>query len=100
MPSPRPCNIIDIPNIIKQIRKKRKLSQVKLGKRVGIDDRTISAYEQGRIKPSLEVFLKIINVGGYSLHLIEDIYKTPKELLLPTSEEEYVYANKKNENTN
>jgi len=100
MPSPRPCNIIDIPKIIKQIRKKRKLSQAKLGERIGIDNRTISAYEQGRIMPRLEVFLNIINVGGYSLQLIEDIYKTPKELLLPTSEEEYVYANKKDNSSN
>jgi transcriptional regulator with XRE-family HTH domain len=94
MPSPRPCNIIDIPSIIKHIRKKKKLSQAKLGKRVGVHDRTISAYEQGRIKPSLEVFLNILNVGGYSLQLIENIYKTPKELLLPTSEEDNINNDK------
>ena len=47
----------------------------------------------------LYAFLVILNVGGYSLNLIEDIYKTPKELILP-SEEEYVYQDKEYKSSN
>ena len=99
MPVPRVCNNINIPKIIKEIRSKRKLSQVRLANRIGVSDATISAYEAGRIQPSLDKFLVILNVGGYSLNLIEDIYKTPKELILP-SEEEYVYQDKEYKSSN
>ena len=88
MPVPRVCNNINIPKIIKEIRSKRKLSQVRLANRIGVSDATISAYEAGRIQPSLDKFLVILNVGGYSLNLIEDIYKTPKELMLPSEEKD------------
>lgn len=87
MAVPRVCNNIEIPNIIRHIRKKKKLSQVRLGKKLQITGKTISAYETNRIQPSLEIFLKMLNVGGYSLELKEDIYKTAKDLSIPTSEE-------------
>jgi DNA-binding XRE family transcriptional regulator len=87
MAVPRVCNNVNIPIIIKQIRDKRNLSQARLAQKLELSSKTINAYEAGRIKPSLDVFLKILNVGGYSLTLIEDIYKTPKELSISASEE-------------
>lgn len=87
MPVPRVCNNVNIPKIIKEIRDKRNLSQARLAQKLELSSKTINAYEAGRIKPSLDVFLKILNVGGYSLTLIEDIYKTPKELSISASEE-------------
>lgn len=85
MPNIRVCNNVDVSIIIKQIRKRKKLSQVKLGKKIKVKGKTISAYESGRIQPSLESFLKILNVGGYALELKEDIYKTAKDLSFPAS---------------
>ena len=87
MPLARVCNTLDTSKIIKQIREKKNFSQVKLAEKLNLSGQAISAYEAGRISPSLDIFLKIINVGGYSLTLIEDIYKTPKELSIPASEE-------------
>jgi DNA-binding XRE family transcriptional regulator len=87
MAVPRVCNNVNIPIIIKKVRDKRNLSQARLAQKLELSSKTINAYEAGRIKPSLDVFLKIINVGGYSLTLIEDIYKTPKELSISASEE-------------
>jgi DNA-binding XRE family transcriptional regulator len=87
MAVPRVCNNVNIPIIIKKVRDKRNLSQARLAQKLELSSKTINAYESGRIKPSLDVFLKIINVGGYSLTLIEDIYKTPKELSISASEE-------------
>ena len=83
MPVPRVCNLINHPEIIKQIRKKRKLSQAGLAKLIGVNDKTVSAYEKGRISPSVKSFLTILNIGGYTIRLVEDIYKTPKELVIP-----------------
>ena len=86
----RVCNNVDVSMIIKQIRKNKKLSQAKLGSRVKVTGKTISAYETNRIQPSLEIFLKMLNVGGYSLELKEDIYKTAKDLSIPISEEDKI----------
>ena len=88
MPLARVCNTLDTSKLIRQIREKRNFSQKKLGEKVNVSCKTINAYEAGRISPSLNIFLKIINVGGYSLQIIEDIYKTPKELSIPSSTEE------------
>lgn len=79
----RVCNNVDVSTIIKHIRKKKKLTQEKFGKRIKVTHQTVNAYEKGRIQPSLDVFLKILNVGGYALELKEDIYKTPKDIYLP-----------------
>lgn len=83
MPTHRVCNLVDVPQVIKHIRKKKKLSQRKLASKINVDNCTVSAYEKGRIQPSLKSFLTILNIGGYSISLIEDIYKTPKPLNIP-----------------
>jgi len=88
MPLARVCNTLDTAKIIRQIREKKNFSQKKLGEKLNLSNQAISAYEAGRISPSLDIFLKIINVGGFSLQIIEDIYKTPKELTVPSSTEE------------
>jgi predicted transcriptional regulator len=93
MAVPRVCNNVNIPYIIKEIRDKRNLSGARLAQKLELSSKTIYAYEAGTIKPSLDVFLKIINVGGYSLELKEDIYNTPKDLVLP-SEDKQVNQNK------
>ena len=83
MAVPRVCNLVNYPEIIKQIRKNKKLTQAKFALRLGINDKTVSAYEKGRISPSVKSFLTILNIGGYTIQLVEDIYKTPKELVIP-----------------
>jgi len=83
MAVPRVCNLVNYPEIIKQIRKNKKLTQAKFALRLGINDKTVSAYEKGRISPSVKSFLTILNIGGYTIRLVEDIYKTPKELVIP-----------------
>ncbi len=76
-------DFIDIPAIIRAIRIKKKISQRSFGKKVGVTDKVISAYENGRNLPPIDVFIKILNVGGYCLDIKEDIYKTPKQLTVP-----------------
>jgi DNA-binding XRE family transcriptional regulator len=78
-------DFVDIPIFIKQLRKNKNLSQERLGRKVGVTGKTISAYETGNICPSIEVFFKIIFVCDYSLDIKENIYKTPKKLTIPLS---------------
>lgn len=82
----RPCNLVNFPDLIKQLRIAKKISQKKLGNRVGVTDKAISSYEKGTIKPSVDVFFRILYVCGYSLELKEDIYKSAKDLTIPLSQ--------------
>ena len=45
--------------IIKNERKKRGISQVKLGELVGVNDRQISNYEKGICTPPADILLKL-----------------------------------------
>lgn len=78
-------DLINTPEIVKTLRKRKKLSQKKLAKRIGISDKTISAYETGRLVPTFETLVKMLYVAGFVLDIKEDIYKTPKKLTIPLS---------------
>jgi transcriptional regulator with XRE-family HTH domain len=79
-------DFVDLPTFIKKLRKDKGLSQERLGRKVGVTDRAISAYEKGTISPSIDVFFKIIFVCDYALDIKENIYKTPKKLTVPLSQ--------------
>ena len=57
---------------LKEIRLNKRITQVELAKRVGIRQQTISHYETGRAKPSLDVAVKLAKVLGVS---VEEIYE-------------------------
>jgi transcriptional regulator with XRE-family HTH domain len=44
---------------IRKIRRKRGMSQSRFGNKIGVSGKTISAYETGKIMPSLRVLQKI-----------------------------------------
>ncbi len=52
---------------LKKLRTSRKLSQKMLGNILGLSDKTISAYENGRNTPDLETVAKISNLFGVSV---------------------------------
>jgi transcriptional regulator with XRE-family HTH domain len=78
-------DFIDVPAFIRQLRVDKGLSQERLGLKVGVSGKTISAYEKGQVSPSLDIFFKIIFVCDYALDLKENIFKTPKKLTVPLS---------------
>ena len=57
---------------LKEIRLKKGITQVELAKHVGISQQTISHYETGRAKPSLDVAVKLAKALGVS---VEEIYQ-------------------------
>lgn len=79
-------DFVDVPTLVKQLRKDKGLSQDRLGAKVGVTGKAISAYEKGHILPSVDVFFKIIFVCDYALEMKENIYKTPKKLTVPLSQ--------------
>jgi len=78
-------DFIDIPTFVYKIRKDKKYSQIKLGKKLGVTGKAVSTYERGINVPSLDVFFKLIFIGGYALECKKSIYKTPKRLTIPSS---------------
>lgn len=79
---------------ITTLRKRKKLSQAELGKKIGTSGDIIGKYERDEVKPSIEVVVKIADtldvsidylVGSTSLqidkttlNLLEDIFKLPE----------------------
>jgi len=68
--------------LAKNIRKARvsgNLSQKQLAERLGITDKTISAYETGRATPPATTLFKIAEITGSSISEIADFYKPISE---------------------
>ena len=68
-----------VANIIKEFRKKIKISQTLMAKQLGISGVTLCCYEKNIRRPKLEIAYRIIDLAklhGISLTL-EDIYQRP-----------------------
>lgn len=52
---------------LRRLRKKFKMTQAQLAKKLGISPSTIGMYEQGRREPDSEMLLKISNLFGVSV---------------------------------
>lgn len=56
---------------IKEIRMSKGLKQQELADKLGIANCTLAHYESGLRKITLEMFLKIVDVCGYEIKLIQ-----------------------------
>lgn len=61
---------------IKEVRESLMLSQERFGKKIGVSGKTISAYENGRAKPSLKVLDAISNIYNVPIVKIRKTQKT------------------------
>ena len=57
-----------IGNKIKSLRKEKNITQNELGKRIGVKNNTISAYERGAISTDQDVLFKLADVFGVSIN--------------------------------
>ena len=48
--------------ILKNVRLRAGLSQLQLAEKLGVDDTTISAYERGRTRPTINTILEIFEI--------------------------------------
>lgn len=63
---------VDIAKRIRQARQQAYLSQQDLGKAIGVSDKSISAYEQGRAVPPVNKLKKIASTTSYPLNYFTD----------------------------
>lgn len=61
------ANALTAGAMIHQARRKAGLSQVELGRRAGVTQSVISAYESGRRQPSMPTFAGLIEAAGFEL---------------------------------
>lgn len=76
--------------ILKELRKKKKMTQEEAAKKLGIARTTYSGYERGTSEPDIEGLKKISNVFEVDIDLLIGSNKKESELTLPESTYEYV----------
>jgi DNA-binding XRE family transcriptional regulator len=60
--------------VIKDERKKEKVSQAELAQRVGVNKSYISQIENGDIEPGVGTFYRIINALGLRIEIVKPLY--------------------------
>jgi transcriptional regulator with XRE-family HTH domain len=74
---------------IYQIRRRLRLTQHEMATRLGVINRTISAYEQGDSYPSLSALIKLARIGGVSFDwLITGRNMVPEDIDTELTDEE------------
>ena len=59
---------------IKSLRKSNKMTQNALAKRIGVSQKTVSAYENGSIVPSVRVFFELSNLFNVDMKSLVEPY--------------------------
>lgn len=74
---------------IREIRKKRNLTQKELGEKIGVKHNTISSYENGTNEPEHDILFKLANVLDVS---IDDFFPATSVVREPSSTYDYYPA--------
>ena len=61
-------------NRISDMRRSRNMTQLELAERLGTSDVYIGYLEQGKRHGTLEIFIKIVNILGYSMDDLLEMY--------------------------
>lgn len=73
---------VDMPNLVKEMRKQNHLTQRELAERARVTDRTIISIEQGKYKPSIVLAYKlaqIFNTDIETLFCLKEYLKNEEE---------------------
>ena len=60
-------DLADAANVLHEARRRAGLTQAELGRRAGVTQSVVSAYESGRRQPSLPVLLRLLRASGHVL---------------------------------
>jgi len=61
---------VDPATVIRQVRRRRGLTQAELARRAGISQPVVSAYERGRRDPTYGTLRKLVEAAGERLQLV------------------------------
>ena len=62
-----------IGNILKYVRHYKGYTQEELGKLLSLADTTVSSYERGNSQPDFDTVVKILDICGFEINVIEKI---------------------------
>lgn len=81
---------------LREARKNARISQLELGEGIGVSDKSISAYEQGRAEPPFQKLKKIAEITKQSLNFFtdQDIAQTMLEKKVEALEKELAEVKK------
>ena len=74
------CIIVDIGNVLKRLRKKKRLTQSELGSLVGVTKAAISKYEKAASFPPYDILIAF-----------SQIFNVPIDYLFGIEKKEYIY---------
>ena len=70
----------DLPNTLRALRRDKGLSQDEAVKELGIARNTLSLYETGKLTPSLDNLIKLLDFYGYRVTIKIEKKATPEEI--------------------
>lgn len=62
--------VIEIPNLVKQYRKEKKMTQREVAEKVRVTERTIISVEKGKYKPSIVLAYKLAKLFGTDIETL------------------------------
>ena len=74
--------VVKIPNLVKQYRKEKKMTQREVAEKVHVTERTIISVEKGKYKPSIVLAYKLAKLFGTNietLFCLEEFVKNEEE---------------------
>lgn len=67
-----------LPNVLKELRKERGMTQKEVAQKLNITDRTYGHYETGRREPSIDILIEIAEYYNISIDLLVGRYEKRK----------------------
>lgn len=64
--------LLDVPGLIRRVRRRADLSQRDLAAVLGVDQSLVARWETGALAPSLAAFQRVLDLGGFRLAVIDD----------------------------
>ena len=89
-----------IGNFIAKCRKEKKLTQVELANKLGVSDKSVSKWENGKCMPDLSLFNSLCELLGITVNDLMSGEKVDNNKYINVLEENIVNVMSKNENTN
>lgn len=71
---------------LRRLRQEAGLSQVELARRLGVPASVLSAYENGKREPKVDIFFAAVDAAGFAIEFVPATRKPQIELVVPDAE--------------
>lgn len=64
--------VVDVPGLVRRVRRAADLSQRELADALGVDQSTVARWESGRSVPDVVTFARALSLADMTLHIVDD----------------------------